>query len=112
MNKKQIVAILRLAPNAFLPLVVGKILAGLTATAANMTVTLVLAVALFGLRIPPDRWLSLAASGIGLGVGAWFRDYRTIQPLLIVTVAGSIFAAGGYASVPTLPPFVQAFDVY
>lgn len=111
----------RLAPDAFLPLVLGKILAGLTATAANLAITLLLAVTLFGLRIPPDRWLALAtlgfgvaltASGVGIGVGALFRDYRTLQPLLIVTVAGSFFAAGGYASVSTLPPFVQAFDAY
>jgi hypothetical protein len=47
-----------------------------------------------------------------LGLGAWLRDYRTLQPLLLVTAAGSFFAAGGYGSVATLPPAVCAFDQF
>jgi len=50
--------------------------------------------------------------GVGSGDRAVFWDFRTIQPLLIVAVAGSFFASWGYASVATLLPLVQAFDVY
>jgi len=35
-----------------------------------------------------------------------------LQPLLVVTVAGSFFASGGYSSVATLPPFVQQFNTF
>jgi len=41
------------------------------------------------LAVPTGFGVVLAASGTGLGVGACFRDYRTIQPLLIVTVAAT-----------------------
>jgi ABC-type multidrug transport system permease subunit len=112
---------IRLAPRAFAGVITGKLLAGLAATAINVLVTLIVAVWIFGLRIAPDRWLPLigvgvlvavSAAGIGLGIGALFRDYRTLQPLLLVVAAGSFFASGGYGSVATLPPFVRAFDVY
>lgn len=112
---------IRLAPHALSAIVTGKITSGLIACAVNVAVTLLVAVTLFGLRIPIDRWLSLlgigflvalSAAGFGLGLGAWLRDYRTLQPLLYVTAAGSFFAAGGYGSVATLPPAVRAFDVF
>jgi ABC-type polysaccharide/polyol phosphate export permease len=112
---------IRLAPHALGAIVTGKIIAGLIACAVNVSVTLVVAVTLFGLRIPTGRWLFLlaigfvvavATAGLGLGLGAWLRDYRTLQPLLLVTAAGSFFAAGGYSSVATLPPAVRAFDLF
>jgi hypothetical protein len=112
---------IRLAPHALAAIVMGKIIAGLIACAANVAATLLVAVTVFGLEIPVDRWLLLlgigcavavAAAGLGLGLGAWLRDYRTLQPLLLVTAAGSFFAAGGYGSVATLPPAVRAFDVF
>ena len=112
---------IRLAPHALAAIVTGKIVAGLIACAANVAVTLLVAVTLFGLEIPMDRWLALlgigfmvaiAAAGLGLGLGAWLHDYRTLQPLLLVTAAGSFFAAGGYGSVATLPPAVRAFDQF
>jgi ABC-type polysaccharide/polyol phosphate export permease len=110
---------IRLAPHALAPIVTGKLVAGLLATMVNVAVTLAVAVTLFDLTIPMDRWLPLvgsgllvaiAAAGVGLGLGAWLRDYRTLQPLLLVTAAGSFFAAGGYGSVATLPPAVRTFD--
>lgn len=112
---------IRLAPHALAAIVTGKIIAGLIACAVNVAVTLLVAVILFGLEIPVVRWLPLlgigfmvaiAAAGLGLGLGAWLRDYRTLQPLLLVTAAGSFFAAGGYSSVATLPPAVRAFDKF
>ena len=112
---------LRLAPAALAAMVTGKLIAGLVATAMNIGVALVVAVVFFGLRIPPDRWLALlgigfgvaiAAAGIGLGVGAALRDYRTVQPLLGVVMAGSFFASGGYGSVSTLPPAVRTFNMF
>jgi ABC-type polysaccharide/polyol phosphate export permease len=112
---------IRLAPHALAAIVTGKIIAGLIACAVNVAVTLLVAVTLFGLEIPADRWLlllgigfmvAIAAAGLGLGLGAWLRDYRTLQPLLLVTAAGSFFAAGGYGSVATLPPAVRAFDQF
>lgn len=118
---RQTVKEVRLAPHAVWATGLGKVLAGLVATAANVTVTLVVAVTLFGLQAPVDRWLSaagfgalvaIAGAGLGLGLGAWLRDYRTLQPLLLVTVAGSFFASGGYGNVATLPPAVRAFDAY
>lgn len=110
---------IRLAPHALAAIVTGKVVAGLLAAAVNVAVILLVAVTLFGLRIPLDRWLPLlgmglavavAAAGLGLGLGAWLRDYRTLQPLLLVPAAGSFFAAGGYGSVATLPPAVRTFD--
>lgn len=110
---------IRLAPRPLADVTAGTLLAGVTAGAINTCVTLSVAVAIFGVRIPPDRWpvllaiaalVSLACSGIGIAVGAWLRDYRTIQPLLMVTFAGSFFAAGGFSSVATLPRHVQTFD--
>lgn len=110
---------LHLAPEPVTAVAVGKLLAGLVAAAVNVAVALVVAVAVFGLRIPPDRWLPLlgfgglaavAAAGLGLAIGAAIRDYRAIQPLVLVTLAGSFFASGGYASVATLPPAVRAFN--
>lgn len=110
---------IRLAPGAASALVVGKLVAGLGATVVNVAVTLTIAVALFELRIPPDRWLSLGlagsaiaitAAGVGMSVGSLAPDYRILQPLLLVTAAGSFFAAGGYASVATLPPVVRILD--
>lgn len=78
------------------------------------------AIALFGLRIPADRWLPLismgllaaTAGGVGLGLGARLRDYRTLQPLIGVTFAGSFFASGGCASVATLLPVANAFNIF
>lgn len=110
-----------LAPHALAAIVAGKLVAGLIACAVNVAVTLLVAVTLFGLEIPVDRWLLLlsfgfavavAAAGLGLGLGAWLRDYRTLQPLLLVTAAGSFFAAGGWSSVATLPPAVRTFDKF
>ena len=112
---------LRLAPSAILPLVTGKLVTGLIATAVNIGIVLVVAFVLFGLRIPPDRWLALAAvglivaiatAGIGMAVGAAFRDYRTVQPFLGIMLVGSFFASGGYASIATLPPGVRTFNVF
>jgi ABC-type multidrug transport system permease subunit len=112
---------LRLAPGALPAIVAGKLLAGLVAAGVNVAVALLVAVFLFGLRIPPDRWLPLlgiglgvavTAAGLGLGIGALFRDYRTVQPLLLVTAAGSFFASGGYASIATLPPLVRTLNQF
>jgi ABC-type multidrug transport system permease subunit len=112
---------IRLAPGGISALVTGKLLVGLVATAANVTVALIAAVLIFRLDIPADRWLPLlgfgllvgiAAAGLGMAVGAIFHDYRILQPVLLVLAAGSFFAAGGYGSAATLPPAVRAFDVY
>jgi len=93
----------------------------LITTAVNVGIALVVAIVFFGLRIPLDRWLALlitgfgvavAAAGIGLAIGAALRDYRTLQPLLGVLMAGSFFVSGGYASVATLPPAVRTFDMF
>lgn len=110
---------IRLAPRAHGVVFTGKLLAGLVAGLVNTLVTAVIAVALFGVRVPWDRVPALAligglaalvCAGLGIGIGAWLRDYQAIQPLLLVTFAGTFFAAGGFSSVPTLPPTVRAFD--
>jgi len=112
---------IRLAPHPVAALATGTLLAGLASTVINVAITLAVAVGLFGLRIPSDRWLplfafglgvALATAGIGLGLGAMLRDYRTVQPLVMVTAAGSFFVAGGFSSVGTLPPAVRAFDAF
>jgi hypothetical protein len=112
---------LRLAPGALAAIMTGKLLAGLVAATVNVAVALAVAVLVFGLRIAPDRWLPLlgiglgvavTAAGVGLGIGALFRDYRTVQPLLLVTAAGSFFASGGYASIATLPPLVRTLNTF
>lgn len=112
---------IRLAPHALPAVITGKLIAGLLAACTNVAVALLVAVTLFGLEIPVSRWLlwsgiglgvAVTAAGVGLGLGAWLRDYRTLQPLLLVTAAGSFFASGGYGSVATLPPTVRAFDQF
>jgi ABC-type polysaccharide/polyol phosphate export permease len=119
--ERNTVKTLRLAPGALPAIITGKLLAGLTAAVVNVTRALAVAVVLFGLRIPLDRCLPLlsiglgvavTAAGLGLGIGALCRDYRTVQPLLLVTAAGSFFASGGYASVATLPPVVRTLNVF
>ena len=110
---------IRLAPRARRPIVAGKLLAGLVAGAANALVALGIAVALFGVRIPWERLplllligglAALTCAGLGVAIGAWLRDYRAIQPLLLVTFAGTFFASGGFSSLATLPPDVRAFN--
>lgn len=112
---------LQLAPRARISIIAGKIITGLLTGMASTAITLLFATTVFGLRIPPERipmlllYAGLAAigfAGLGLAVGAWFRDYRAVQPLILVTLAGSFFAAGGFSSVPTLPAGVRAFDQY
>ncbi len=109
----------RLAPRPLGDLAAGTLLAGVIAGALTTLVTLAVAVGVFGVRVPWSRLpmvltyaglVSLACSGLGIAIGAWLRDYRTIQPLLMVTFAGSFFAAGGFSSVATLPRAVQQFD--
>lgn len=111
----------RLAPQPHTAVFTGKLLAGLIAGLANGAVAAVVGVGLFGVRIPWDRiplllliggLAALTCAGIGIAVGAWLRDYRAIQPLLLVTFAGSFFAAGGFSSIATLPPHVRAFDTW
>ncbi len=108
---------IRLAPRAHAPVIAGKLIAGLVAGAANAVLAFVVAVVMFGLRIPWHRIPALLAigglaaltcAGIGIAIGAWLRDYRAIQPFLLVTFAGTFFAAG--SSIATLPPHVRAFD--
>lgn len=110
---------IRLAPRPLADLTTGTLLAGIITGAINTVVTLMVAVTVFGVRIPLGRLpvllsvaglVSVACAGIGVAVGAWLRDYRTIQPLLMVTFAGSFFASGGFSSVATLPRPVQVFD--
>lgn len=106
-------------PHARAALVIGKLAAGLITGAAAVAVTLTLAVTVFGLRIPLDRiplltiytaLTALSSAGIGLAIGAWLKDYRSVQPVLVVALAGSFFASGGFSSVPTLPPTARAID--
>lgn len=110
---------IRLAPRAQAALIAGKLIAGIISGAIVTILTLTLAITLFGLRIPPDRiplliayagLTALASAGIGLAIGAWLRDFRAVQPILIVALAGSFFASGGFSSVPTLPPTARAID--
>ena len=110
-----------LAPQAVVAVATGKLIAGLAATIVNVAISTIVAVLLFGLGIPANRWLpllgfgfgsALAAAGIGMGLGACLRDYRTLQPLLMVMTAGSFFAAGGFSSANTLPAIVRQFDVF
>jgi ABC-type multidrug transport system permease subunit len=107
---------IQLAAHAAPAVTAGKLTAGLIATAFNVALTVVVATAAFGLRVPVARWPALAvigllaamaAAGVGLAVGTWLRDYRTVQPLLGVLFAGSFFASGGYASIATLPGAVR-----
>lgn len=110
---------IRLAPRAQNAVFAGKVLAGLAAGLVNTAVAATLAVVLFGVRVPVERipvllliggLAATTCAGIGAAVGAWLRDYRIIQPLLLVTFAGTFFAAGGFSSVATMPPAVRAFD--
>lgn len=112
---------IQVAPRARIGIIAGKIVAGLLAGMVSTAITLLFATTLFGLRLPPERipmlmlYAGLTAigfAGFGLAVGAWLKDYRAVQPLILVTLAGSFFAAGGFSSVPTLPPAVRAFDQY
>ncbi len=112
---------LQLAPRARTGIIAGKIVAGLLAGMVSTAITLLFAITIFGLRIPPERipmlllYAGLTAmgfAGLGIAVGAWLKDYRAVQPLILVTLAGSFFAAGGFSSVPTLPAGVRAFDQY
>lgn len=112
---------LQLAPRARTGIIAGKIVAGLLAGMVSTAITLLFAITIFGLRIPPERipmlllYAGLTAigfAGLGIAVGAWLKDYRAVQPLILVTLAGSFFAAGGFSSVPTLPAAVRAFDQY
>lgn len=109
----------RLAPRPVLDVAAGTLLAAVVAGVATTLVTFAVAVAVFGVRVPLGRLpvilsvallVSVACAGLGVAVGAWLRDFRAIQPLLMVTFAGSFFAAGGFTSVATLPRAVQTFD--
>ncbi|HVR80458.1 MAG TPA: ABC transporter permease [Acidimicrobiia bacterium] len=110
---------IRLATRPAASVTAGKVGAGLMATAANVAVTLAVAAAVFGLRPPSDRIGTLvgvgslavvASAGLGLAVGTWLKEYRTVQPILGVVVAGSFFASGGFASIATMPHSVRAFN--
>ena len=112
---------LQLAPRARTSIIAGKIDAGLLAGMVSTAITLLFATTIFGLRIPPERipmlllyagLVAIGFAGLGIAVGAWLKDYRAVQPLILVTLAGSFFAAGGFSSVPTLPAGVRAFDQY
>jgi ABC-type polysaccharide/polyol phosphate export permease len=85
----------------------------------NTIVAAAFAVFVFGVRIPWERLplllvigglAAITCAGIRVAIGAWLRDYRAIQPLLLVTFAGTFFASGGFSSVATLPPAVRAFN--
>ena len=110
---------IRLAPRPLADLTVGTILAGVVTGMITALLALVVAVAVFGVRIPIGRLpvllaiagpVSVACAGVGIAIGAWLRDYRAVQPLLMITFAGSFFASGGFSSVATLPRGVQVFD--
>lgn len=110
---------IRLAPDGHQPVFWGKVTAGLVAGSLNTLVTAAFAVLLFGVRLPWDRLplllligglAAIACAGLGVAIGAWLRDYRAVQPLLIITFAGTFFASGGFTSLATLPPAVRAFN--
>lgn len=110
---------IRLAPRPLADLTVGTILAGVVTGMITALLALAVAVAVFGVRIPIGRLpvllaiagpVSVACAGVGIAIGAWLRDYRAVQPLLMITFAGSFFASGGFSSVATLPRGVQVFD--
>ena len=113
------VQVIRLAPRPLADLTVGTILAGVVTGMITALLALAVAVAVFGVRIPIGRLpvllaiagpVSVACAGVGIAIGAWLRDYRAVQPLLMITFAGSFFASGGFSSVATLPRGVQVFD--
>ena len=112
---------IRLAPRPLADLTVGTILAGVVTGMITALLALAVAVAVFGVRIPIGRLpvllaiagpVSVACAGVGIAIGAWLRDYRAIQPLLLVTFAGTFFASGGFSSLATLPPDVRAFNLW
>lgn len=89
------------------------------ARAAGDRVAFTIATIIFEVRIPWDRipillaiagLATIACSGVGIAIGAFLRDYRAIQPLLLVTFAGTFFASGGFSSIATLPPNVRELN--
>ncbi|WP_328871048.1 ABC transporter permease [Streptomyces sp. NBC_00287] len=53
--------------------------------------------------------LMLACAGTGVLLAQMLRQHRSIQPLLILVAIATFFTAGGFVSVPGLPPAARAF---
>lgn len=78
--------------------------------------TLLVALALFRLRVTPAALLQvysamipilIGCAGLGLLLAAVLQRYRTIQPLVILTCIATFFVGGGFVSVNALPPAAQ-----
>lgn len=107
-----------LSPLGCVPAALGAALSALPLAILVALPTLLVAY-LFGLRVESMPGLRaslvllpamLALSGAGVWVAHILRQHRAIQPAIILMALASYFAAGGFVSVPGLPPAARAFS--
>lgn len=97
---------------------VGAMLAGTLGAFGTTLPTYLIARYAFGLTPPWGAFglvllfmipLMFACAALGVVLAHLLRLHRTIQPLVILTGIATFFAAGGFVSVPGLPPIARTF---
>lgn len=96
----------------------GAMLAGTMAAFGTALPTYLTAWLAFGLTPAPSAFLLVllfmipmmfACAALGVVLAHLLRIHRSIQPLVILTGIATFFAAGGFVSVPGLPPVARTF---
>ncbi|MBA9088306.1 hypothetical protein FHR92_004802 [Fontibacillus solani] len=99
----------------------GNILAALTIALICSLPSVLLATLAFRMQIFPLQLLKvylmmipvmIACACIGMLVAYWLKQYRVLQPVIIVTSIATFFGAGGFIGVGVLPHSSQVFAKY
>lgn len=100
---------------------IGNLLASLTVTWLCSVPPLLLAVSVFRMKIHLVNLLQvylfmmpvmIACSVFGMLIAFGLKNYRVLQPVILVTSIATFFGAGGFIGVSVLPPGSQLFAKY
>lgn len=100
---------------------IGAVLAGTLAAFGTALPSYLTAWLAFGLTPEPGALarvlvfmipIMMACAALGVVLAHLLRVHRSIQPLVILTGIATFFAAGGFVSVPGLPPIARTFAAY
>lgn len=96
----------------------GALIAAVAVSMVTSLPTLAVALWLFKLEVPFGIWLivylhmipiMIGCAGIGIWIASRLKQYRSIQPVIVLTAMATFFVGGGFISVVVLPPLAQGF---